>query len=60
VDRKIDTMCKALHDLGDRTCSEALPQLEAETFVSLSEAVSSDDADSAETADSAGPGVEKH
>jgi len=37
VDRKIDTMCKALSDMGDNTCSEALPQLEQETFVSLTE-----------------------
>ena len=44
-------MCKALHDLGDRTCSEALPQLEAETFVSLSETVNSEDAEVAGNAD---------
>lgn len=39
VDRKIDTMCKALHELGDRSCDEALPELEKETFVSLTESV---------------------
>lgn len=37
VDRKIDTMCQALHNLGDRTCDEALPELEKEDFVSLAE-----------------------
>lgn len=37
VDRKIDAMCKALHALGDHSCDEALPELEKETFVSLSE-----------------------
>ena len=42
VDRKIDTMCKALHNLGDTTCSEALPELAEETFLGLNEAVSSE------------------
>jgi len=37
VDRKIDSMCKALSDLGDNTCNEALPELEQETFVALGE-----------------------
>lgn len=40
VDTKIDTICKALHAMGDRTCDEALPELERETFVSLSESKS--------------------
>lgn len=39
VDRKIDSMCKALHDLGDSSCQEALPELEAETFLSLNDVV---------------------
>lgn len=37
VDHKIDRMCKALSDLGDNTCNEALPELEQETFVALGE-----------------------
>lgn len=46
VDRKIDTMCKALHDLGDRTCDEALPELAEETFVSLTSDAVNEDAES--------------
>lgn len=41
VDDKIDRMCKALNDLGDNTCNEALPELKEENFVSLSELKSS-------------------
>lgn len=37
VDNKIDTMCRALTNLGDHSCNDALPQLEEETFVSLHE-----------------------
>lgn len=37
VDNKIDTMCRALTNLGDHTCNDALPELEQETFVSLHE-----------------------
>lgn len=37
VDAKIDTMCRALSNLGDHTCEDALPALEKETFVSLHE-----------------------
>lgn len=37
VDNKIDSMCKALATMGDTTCSDALPELEKETFVSLHE-----------------------
>lgn len=37
VDRKIESMCGALHKLGDHSCDEALPELEQEAFVSLSE-----------------------
>ncbi|WP_430459583.1 serine O-acetyltransferase [Thalassolituus sp. LLYu03] len=37
VDAKIDTMCKALSQLGDTTCSDALPRLEEETFVALND-----------------------
>lgn len=37
VDNKIDTMCRALANLGDHTCSDALPELEKESFVSLHE-----------------------
>ena len=40
VDRKIDSMCKSLSDLGDNSCNEALPELEEETFVSLTESIS--------------------
>ena len=39
VDAKIDTMCRALSEMGDTTCSEALPRLEEETFVALNEVV---------------------
>jgi len=38
VDQKIDTMCKALAELGNTSCSDALPKLEEETFVSLNDA----------------------
>ena len=38
VDAKIDNMCRALAEMGNTSCSEALPQLEAETFVSLNDA----------------------
>lgn len=51
VDRKIDTMCKALHTLGDTTCSEALPQLEAETFLSLNEGARNDAAEPSDNAE---------
>lgn len=37
VDNKIDTMCRALAEMGNTSCSDALPQLEQETFVSLNE-----------------------
>jgi serine O-acetyltransferase len=37
VDRKIDNMCRALSNLGDHSCEDALPELEKETFVSLHE-----------------------
>lgn len=37
VDAKMNRMCKALSDLGDTTCFEALPQLEKETFLSLND-----------------------
>lgn len=37
VDRKIDNMCRALGNLGDHSCEDALPELEKETFVSLHE-----------------------
>lgn len=39
VDKKIDSMCRALNNLGDHTCDEALPRLEEETFVSLHEKI---------------------
>ncbi len=39
VDKKIDSMCRALNNLGDHSCDEALPRLEAETFVSLHEKI---------------------
>ncbi|WP_420093161.1 serine O-acetyltransferase [Bacterioplanes sanyensis] len=42
VDQKIDTMCQALYNLGDRTCSEALPELAKEDFVSLVDADASE------------------
>jgi len=35
VDGKINNMCKALHDLGDRSCDEALPELKKANFESL-------------------------
>ncbi|MAS24939.1 MAG: serine O-acetyltransferase [Oceanospirillaceae bacterium] len=38
VDSKIDTMCKALAEMGNTSCSDALPKLEEETFVSLNDA----------------------
>lgn len=41
VDRKIDSMCRALSNLGDNTCADALPELEEETFVSLHERLDS-------------------
>lgn len=44
VDNKIETMCRALSDLGDTTCSDALPELEKETFVSLNEKASAEGA----------------
>ncbi|MDF1764106.1 MAG: serine O-acetyltransferase [Oleibacter sp.] len=37
VDSKISNMCRALNELGDDSCNEALPELEKETFVSLHE-----------------------
>ena len=30
-------MCRALSNLGDHSCEDALPELEKETFVSLHE-----------------------
>lgn len=44
VDGKIDHICKALEDLGDSSCSEALPELKTEEFESLSEQPSNDTA----------------
>lgn len=38
VDHKIDTMCQALAEMGNTSCSDALPKLEEETFVSLNDA----------------------
>jgi serine O-acetyltransferase len=35
VDGKINNMCRALHDLGDTSCDEALPELKKESFESL-------------------------
>lgn len=37
VDGKIEKMCAALYDLGDRSCDQSLPELEEETFVSLAD-----------------------
>lgn len=37
VDNKIDSMCKALTNLGETSCNEALPELEEEPFVALDE-----------------------
>ena len=37
VDGKIEKMCAALYDLGDRSCDKSLPELEEETFVSLAD-----------------------
>ena len=55
VDRKIDTMCKALHNLGDTTCSEALPELAEETFLGLNEAVGAETRASEDTAEPCKP-----
>lgn len=43
VDAKIDRMCKALHDLGDTSCSDALPELNKD-LLNLDEHPSANDA----------------
>lgn len=39
VDGKIDSMCKALSNLGETSCNDALPELEQESFVALHESI---------------------